>query len=141
MVVIEVNFLAVLVSAVASFAIGSLWYSPILFGKMWMQHMGINSNDTAKMESMKKGRTKAMVGSFVGAFVMAYVLAYFIGFMNAATVAEGIQLGFWIWLGFVATILLNSVFYESRPWGLYLINASHYLVVLLVMGVILALWK
>ena len=54
----EVNLLAVLVSGVAAMVIGALWYSPLLFGKLWMNGMGFTE---AKMKEMKE---KGMAASY-----------------------------------------------------------------------------
>ena len=133
----EINYLAVLVSAVAGFVIGALWYS-VLFGKVWMRLSGMDKKKIEK--ERKKGMAKSYAAGFAVLVVMAFVLAHFVDMAEAATVLEGAQAGFWAWLGFVATIMLNKVLWEGKPFKLYLLDAAHYLVVLLAMGSILAVW-
>ena len=133
----EINYLAVLVSAVAGFVIGALWYS-VLFGKAWMKLSGMDKKKIEKEK--KKGMAKSYAAGFAVLVVMAFVLAHFVDMAEAATVLEGAQAGFWAWLGFVATIMLNKVLWEGKPFKLYLLDAAHYLVVLLAMGSILAVW-
>ncbi|MEK6950039.1 MAG: DUF1761 domain-containing protein [Nanoarchaeota archaeon] len=133
----EINYLAVLVSAVAAFAIGALWYS-VLFGKVWMKLSGMDKKKIEKEK--KKGMAKSYVGGFIALLVMAFVLAHFVDMAKAASVLDGAQAGFWAWLGFVATVMLNKVLWEGKPFKLYLLDAAHYLVALLVMGSILAVW-
>jgi hypothetical protein len=41
----EVNYLAVLLAAAATMIIGFLWYSPILFGNVWMKQIGLKAED------------------------------------------------------------------------------------------------
>ena len=94
----------------------------------------------AELEEMKKGAPRAYALSFLGAVVMSYVLAHIADYTQVTTVAAGAQAGFWLWLGFVVTTNLASVVFEGRPTGLYLINAGYYLVTLVVMGAILAVW-
>lgn len=36
----NINYLAAGVAALASFALGALWYSPVLFGKTWQKDLG-----------------------------------------------------------------------------------------------------
>ena len=36
----EVNYIAVVIAAVASFLIGGLWYPPLLLGKVWQREAG-----------------------------------------------------------------------------------------------------
>ncbi len=57
---------------------------------------------------------------------------------QATTAMEGMMVGFWAWLGFVATIMLGKVIWEMTPVKLYGINVAYYLVSLLLMGAILA---
>lgn len=135
-VVVSINYVAVLLAAVASFVLGALWYSA-LFGKSWMKLMGF---DQRKLQGMKKGVWKSYAAGFVAALVMSYVLAHFVKYAQAATALEGIAAGFWVWLGFVATIMLGAVIWEGKPPKLYAINAGYYLVSLALMGAILAVF-
>ena len=135
---VSINYLAVLVSAVASMIIGGLWYSPLLFGKLWIKL----SNVTPKQieEAKKKGMTKAYILMFISSLVMAYIIAHFVDYVQAVDMITALQLTFWIWLGFIVTVLLSSVLWEGKPVKLFLINISHYLVSIGVMSIILSLW-
>ncbi|MEK6937090.1 MAG: DUF1761 domain-containing protein [Nanoarchaeota archaeon] len=135
---VDVNLLAVLVSAVVSMIVGMSWYSQTLFGKEWMKLMNISKKDIekAKNKSMKKEITAA----FVSNLVLAYVLSLFLKYTGASTASEGLIVGFLVWLGFQATLALGSVLWEGRPVKLYLINVAHYLVNLLVLSLILVSW-
>ncbi|MFQ5797138.1 MAG: DUF1761 domain-containing protein [Bacteroidota bacterium] len=134
---VDINLLAVLVAAIASMIVGAVWYSPALFAKRWLALM---KKSEAELEQMKKKAPRAYALSFVGALVMSYVLAHIVDCAQATTVAGGLESGFWLWLGFVGTTNLSGVLFEDRPTGLYLINMGHYLVSLLIMGAILAVW-
>ncbi len=138
MPIADINYLAVLIAAVVSFAIGAFWYSPAGFGKQWAAMMGITFD---KSPEKKKAANKAMAIAFVGTLVMAYVLAHFVDYVEATTFGAGIVLGFWLWLGFLATSALGSVLWEGKPVKLYLINASYQLVNVAIMGGILAMWQ
>lgn len=136
---IEVNYIAVVVAAAVAMVLGFLWYGPIL-GKPWMKEMGFTK---ASMDAAKKGMTKNYVIMLVSALVMAYVLSHNVG-MSIATFGDmglmsGVQTGFWIWLGYVATVLLGKVLWEGKSWKLYIIDAGYYLVSLVLMGSIIAL--
>lgn len=133
---IDINYWAVLVAAIAGMAIGAIWYS-VLFGKKWMELMNL---DEKKMEVMKEKAKWSYVWGFLTLLVTAYVLAHIVDYTEATTWLAGLQAGFWVWLGFVATIMLGSVLWEGKPVKLYLIGTAHELVNLLVMGVILAVW-
>jgi len=134
--VIEINLAAVVGAAVASMVVGFVWYGP-LFGKKWMKLSGVSMKD---IESKKAGMPKTYAMAFVAALVTAYVLALFVDYTEAKTIMGGAVTGFWLWLGFIATTELGSVLWEGKPKQLYLLNAAHGLVALLVMGAILAVW-
>lgn len=128
------NWFGIILAAVAQMVVGFIWYGP-LFGKTWMSMMGINTQSMGR-EGM--GKTYAIQA--VGSLVTAYVLATLVGMMGAKTLAAGVQAGFWVWLGFVATVTLGSVLYERRSWNLYVLNNGYQLVSLAIMGAIVARW-
>ena len=91
-------------------------------------------------KAKKKGMGKTFFVAFIGALVMSYVLANFIDYAGAVSLMAGAQVGVWVWLGFIATVMLGSILWENKPVKLYLLNVSHYLVTLIVMGAILGVW-
>lgn len=133
-----VNFWAVLTAAIAQFAIGMVWYSPFLFAKPWMKLMKIDP-ETMKPSSNMMGIIFGV--SLVSSLILSYILAHFAAYAGAMDIAGGLQLGFWVWLGFIVTTHINSVLYENKPFALFAINAGHYLVGLLTAGAILAAWR
>ena len=134
----SINNIAVVAAAVVSMVIGAAWYSPLLFGKLWMKLSWMTEKQLA--EAKKKGMAKSYAIAFLAVLVMSYVLAHFVDYLGATTVMAGVEAGFWLWLGFVATVLINGVLWEGKPFKLYLLNIAHYLIALLVMGAILAVW-
>ena len=138
---IEVNYLAILVSAVAAIVLGFLWYGP-LFGKYWIAYMGWSDAD---MEAAKaKGMTKTYLIMTISTLVMAYVMAHAVLFGTEYTktfgATGGLMAAFWNWLGFVAPVTLSAVLWEGKSWGYWVLTAGYYLVSLAIMGVILATW-
>lgn len=131
---VTINYLAVLVAAVASMIIGAVWYGP-LFGKMWMQLVN------KKKEDLTKGVAKMYILTFIGALVTAYVLGHISDYAGATNWMIGVQSGFWVWLGFVATAFLSDFLFNTRPWKLYGITVGYHLVSLLAMGAILGAWQ
>lgn len=138
MLSVEINYLAVLAAGVASMILGAIWYSPKVFGTLWMRLSGLT---TEQLNAAKqKGMAKSYAIAFIGSLVMAYVLAHFADYAQATTFSGALQLGFWTWLGFMATKSLGSVLWENRPVKLYVLNNAYDLVNLVVMAVILVLW-
>lgn len=134
---VPVNYIAVIASAVAAMVVGYVWYGP-LFGKQWARLTGVS------IERMQKGGASSYAIMFVGSLIMAYVLSHALVFAGTYMIVSGYSAGlssaFWMWLGFVAPVMLGAVLWEGKSWKLWGINAGYYLVVLAVMGVILASW-
>lgn len=135
---VSTNYVAVLVAAVVNMIIGALWYSPVLFGNLWMRWSGIDKKSIDK--SRQKGMAKSYIAVFISTLVMAFVLAHFIKYTESTTVSDGMQAGFWLWLGFIATVSLGSVLWENKPIKVWVLNNAHNLFGMLVMGSILAVW-
>src|SRR3989338_4979270 len=106
MQIVNINYLAVLVAAIASMVVGFLWYGP-LFGKMWMKLM--NFDKKKGEEAKKKGMRKTIALAFLTSLIMSYILAHFVRYAQAKTIADGAVLDFWLWIGFFATTQLGIV--------------------------------
>lgn len=139
---VPVNYLAVVVSAVAAMVLGFLWYGPV-FGKMWAKEMGWTPEamEAAKKKSMTKQYALQALGALVMAFVLSHALVFASTYLHESGISAGLQTGFWNWLGFVVPVTLTAVLWDGKSWKLWGLNAGYYLVTLCVMGVILALWQ
>ena len=130
---ISINHWAVIIAALAAWGFGALWYSPVMFEKQWLKHVG-------KKQSELGNPGKAMAGMFLATLLMAYVLAHVIQYFGATTWQAGAAAGFWIWLGFVLTSTAGVYIFEGRPKNLYYIYNGYQLVALVIMGIIISIW-
>jgi hypothetical protein len=136
---VSINYAAVLVSALAVMAVGFVYYAPNVMGNKWMKLAGIDKND---LEKGKKTMGQTIVLAFASALVLSYVLAHIVDFAGAKNISGGMQAGFWVWLGFVATSSADRFLWEKkRPWGMWVVNNVSYLITYLVVGSILAVWQ
>ncbi|MGB6973755.1 MAG: DUF1761 domain-containing protein [Terracidiphilus sp.] len=127
---------SVLVSGVFLWLLGAVWYSPVTFAKPWMAMLKIERDPN------KRGSIFfAMVASFVGDLLTAFVVAHLIGWSHARTLGWGALVGFIAWLGFFAAPSFPQGLYERRPFGLFLINNGYWLVGLVAVGALLAVWR
>jgi hypothetical protein len=134
----DVNYVAVLVAALAGFFIGWAWYSPMLFMKPWMQALGLPMDPN--MKPTLSGMAPSMVVALVQQLVTAYILVHIAIAFGAVDWMGAVQLAFWVWLGFIATTMLSPVLWEKRSWTWYGIVTSQLLVSYVVMVLILVLW-
>jgi hypothetical protein len=132
----HLNPWAALVSALILWILGGAWYSPVLFAKPWMAALGITPDPTKK-----KGLLAGMIASFVGDFILAFVLDHLILWANAGSVHGGAFVGFLVWLGFFAAPNFPQGIYERRPFKLFAINNGYWLVGLIIVGILLAVWR
>lgn len=130
-----VNYISILVASVLSFVVGMLWYSPALFGNKWARLAGIDMK-----KSKDKSISTSMILGFLSTLVLASVFQYIMGMLGSSGAAAGAILGFWLWLGFLATSLTGSVLWENKSWSLYVLNSAYWLVNLLVIGAALGYW-
>jgi len=129
----EVNYLAVLAAAVATFALGGLWYSPALFGKVWQREAGVNE------EKMQSANMPLIFGlTFVLALIAAWVFALFLG--PRPPMALGLGAGFSAGLCWVAASLGINYLFERKSLKLWLINGGYHTLQFTIIGLILALW-
>ncbi len=135
--IVDINWVAVIVAAIVSMALGAFWYSPAGFGKQWVALMGFTDQ---QQKAMKKGAGKAYALAFIGALITSAVLAMLVDWAQAITMIDGAKVGFWIWLGFVATTMAGMMLWEGKPMKLYTLNSGYHLVNFILMGAILAAW-
>ena len=125
-----VNWLAVIVAAVANVVIGTVWYLPQVFGKQWAALTGREINTSPN--------PMLYIVAIVGSVISAYVLALVIHAVGATTITDGIVTGLIVSIGFQATSQAVGGAFEGRSWTLFGINAGNSLVSFAVMGAILA---
>lgn len=130
----QLNYLAVFVSALTSFLIGGLWYSPVMFANAWMKENGFKEGDLKDANMAKIFGT-----SFVLALIIAFNLAAFIG--SNSDLSFGLFAGFAAGFGWVAMSLGITYLFERKSFKLFLINAGYHIVTYTIMGGILAVWK
>ena len=128
----EVNWLSVVLAALSAFAIGSLWYSPFLFGKIWQKEIKLSDDD------MKNANMPLIFGSaFILNLVAALVLDLFIGVK--ATAGFGVIAGFLVGVAWVATSIGINYLFTRKSLKLYFIDAGYFVLFFPVMGLILGI--
>jgi len=129
------NWLAIICAAAAYWVIGAIWYMA-LFGKIW--RAGIEQQGI-KIE--QSGMGAKMIGNFLCNLVAAVIMARLIARTGISELGYGLKLGAGVGLGFSAAALTIQYLWESKPFKVWLIDASHHVVGCTVLGAILAIWK
>ncbi|MES2201002.1 MAG: DUF1761 domain-containing protein [candidate division FCPU426 bacterium] len=131
---LQFEWIAIFVCAVMGFGIQALWYSPAIFGKEWMRLSGLKQSDA-------KNPGGPMAIAALSNLVMAFAMAGFMNYFGSRTFVQGALAGAQLWLGFVATVQVVDTAFSMRPWKLWLINAGNWLLIFVLTGGILAVWK
>jgi Protein of unknown function (DUF1761) len=128
----NISWIAVFAATVAAFAIGALWYSPVLFANAWQREAKVDD------ASLRDGRQAIVFG---GAFVLllaaAAVFAAFLGPKPSVTL--GVGAGFAAGLAWVTAGLGVIYLFERRSLQLVLINGGYLTLAFTAIGLVIAL--
>ena len=126
------NYLAVLIAAIAAFGWGAGYYMTL--SKQWLAAVGMTK------EQMQANYTPTpFIISFVALLVMAWVLAGTLAHLGPGqvTLKNGIISGLFLWLGFVVTTVFVNNAYPSRKYSLSVIDSIHWLGVVVIQGAVI----
>lgn len=130
----NLNWLAIIVAAASAFAVGALWYSPLLFAKRWMKESGVTE------ESARNSNMPLIFGAgFILTLIASFFLAMFIG--ADAGGAFGAHAGLMAGFGWVFTFMGVIYLFERKTLAHFLINSLYCIVALTLMGLIIGLWQ
>lgn len=106
----EVNYLLVFFAAVAQFILGGLWYSPLMFGKWWMEIMECTNVPPEELKKMQKEMMP-----FYGLQLLLTLLTTvsFANLLPYISAFSAYHIAFWIWLGFVAPVQVACVVWAN----------------------------
>jgi hypothetical protein len=128
----RVNFFALGAAAVVAFAASSLWYSPLLFGRQFIEFSGLAG-------SPQPSAWKALC-ELLRTFVLAYVIVRLIVRLNVTDWKAALGVGLWLWVGFPVVLLTGSMLWQNVPWQLAAIHSGDWLIKLVLIPITVALW-
>jgi hypothetical protein len=126
----NVNWLAIILAAVANIVVGFLWYGNWAFGKSWMQLSGRTMG-----EGQQPGPLYAL--TVVAALVQAITMAWLAGATGTHSGSAGGLLGLFVGIGFIAPAMFADVIFAGRPPRLHAITAGYQVVAAIVQGAII----
>ena len=124
------NWLAIIIAALANMVIGFLWYGTWAFGKSWMKLSGHTMG-----AGFQPGPLYAMTA--VAAVVQAITMAWLIGQTGANSGAAGAIVGLYVGMGIVAAAMFAEVLFAGRHPRLFAIVAGYSVLALVVQGMII----
>jgi hypothetical protein len=132
----NLNWLHILVAAIAYFALGSVWYSA-LFGKRWVAYQKIDMNGP----DAKKGVAAIMIGSFIWMFITTVGLAVLANRLQLTGALSGVKLGLLTGICFASAAISISYLYVKKAPGLHFIDGLYHIVGQIIAAVILCAWR
>jgi hypothetical protein len=133
----DLNWLAVVVAAIAYFALGMVWYAEYAFGRAWQRASGWDLSPPEKI-----GVTTLVV-PLATCFVLTLVTAMIGAASGTDTIMEGILLGLVIGVGIALPVRFVTGSYDMTkpaPLTFAAIGAGYHVVGLALAGAILGQW-
>ncbi|MFA6601502.1 MAG: DUF1761 domain-containing protein [Candidatus Paceibacterota bacterium] len=135
----NINIWSLIITTLICFSLSSLWYSPYLFGKEWMELRKIGDQDLDWLT--KNGLSWRYLAILLSNLVMFSVLAFILTEAGTVSAQEGAFFGSLVWLGFIIPSALSGLVWRREPFKLFLIETIGYLVNLAIGGGILGWWR
>lgn len=137
----NLNIWSILTCGVLSMVIGYIWYGP-LFGKKWMEIIGVTAEDLERRKEMQKGAGKLYLVQFLLTLFQVFILSFFLAMFDRALALE---FSFWIWAAFVMPTIAGSSMWnnDSRKiaWARFLIQSGYQLVMFMVFATVINMWR
>lgn len=145
----SLNFLAIIVASIVSFAVGAIWFGPKTFYPVWMK--ALDREVPKERVKMTGGETLLMFGgTYIAALIQVFTLALIILMARALnpgfTAIDGLVVGFIFSVGLGAFASLShrmfgqpnmKVYQSLKVW---IIEVSQDVLCLSIAGLILAAW-
>ncbi len=128
----EINFIAVLLAAVASFVFGAIWYSPVLFMRRWCQETGVNPSESIDNPARVYGTTFLM--NLISAFVLSLLLG------PGPDISIAILYACLISVGMIAASMGINYQFAQRSLMHWLIDSGFHLGRFVLMATVLSFW-
>jgi hypothetical protein len=136
MTILSLNLIGIVVATIIGMTLGALWYSPLLFGKQWMESIG-KTPETL-------GRTKGpMIGSIIASLMTAIGISiiYSFSLIEVGSLSQGILFG----LTFGVLIIFPAMLSDNLfcGWGnrLLIIQSGYRAISVLLMSIALVFFS
>jgi len=112
--------MAILVSAILAFALGWLWYSPKMFGTIWLNSIGRSPGD------LQESLARYLV-TFIGWVVAAFVYAFLIGHDFVDGIRDYIFLSIALWGAYMMPAKAHAIMWGNFNTKLLWIDGGYML--------------
>ncbi len=131
----DLNYLAIVVSAVTYFGLGSVWFGP-LFGEQWLKLVELTVT-----EEDKKNALFMFSKTFVLNFFITLSTALILRWTQSETIFDALRVSAVLGLGFVIAPFLGNYMYAKRSMTLFSIESFYHVVCIIIVSIILTMWR
>jgi hypothetical protein len=134
----EINYIAVVLATLSSMVVGSIWYTPKVFGTYWMK--AANITHTGEPKDAIRPILITVLVSFVTAWVLAGSAYISWDFYGGSFFVNSLVTAIILWAGFTAARFITHDAFDGRPTGLTVLNIAHEFVTIVIMSIIIGVW-
>ena len=138
---LTINYWAVGAGAIFSMILGAIWYGP-LFGKKWMEIIGVDPTDEEAKKKMQKSAGPLYAVQFLLTLFQVFVLAHLVA---DTQLVGGLERSLWIWAAFIIPTLAGAIMWTNDnsklKWARFRIQGGYQLILFTVFGLLLQFWK
>jgi hypothetical protein len=134
----DINYLAVIAATLSSMIVGSIWYTPKVFGNYWMRQA--NVTPSGKASDAVRPIIITVIVSFITAWVLAGSAFISWDFYGGSFFVNTLVTALILWAGFTAARFITHDAFDGRPTGLTVLNVAHELVTIVIMAIIIGVW-
>ena len=129
-----VNWLGVVLAALAGFVVGGIWYGPIM-GKKWMGAVGLTE------EQIKEGNMGLIYGgafafSLLASWTLAHTFQSYADLGADLSVFAKVMTSFGVALGFIIPALGTNYLFSQKGKALFFIDAGYWMLFYIAMGLV-----
>ena len=127
----EVNWLAIVVAALAGFVIGGVWYGPVM-GKKWVGAVGLD------VEQIKQGNMGLIYGgAFAFSLLASWTLAHTLAtYAQDLSIPVKVMTASGVALGFIVPAIGTNYLFSQKGKALFFIDAGYWLLFYTAMGLV-----
>jgi len=129
-----INFVAVVVAAVAAWLASAVWYMSL--GRVYQAALG-KTPEQCKEEMKKPGAFLPFLYALIGNLIIAWMLAGVLGHLGQVTPWNGVISGAFLWFGFILTTMVVNFCFSGRSGRLLLIDLGNWLIVMVLTGAVI----
>jgi hypothetical protein len=129
----DLNWLAVLVAALAWFAFSAIWYSIPPLSDAWQRAAKVTPGEGPPLVMI-------LVPTFIGYFVTSTVIALIATALSGDDVVNGLALGVALGVGFGIVGAVVNQMYEQKGSSYWLINGVNAVIAYSIVAVIVTIW-